>query len=103
VTLTHLVHAGRLPLLAVLAAWTTAPRALLGLPDPLAIGAEADLVLLDPDRGWTVDKAAFRSKGRNTPFHGHALKGRALATWVAGRRVWALEGAAEAATTGGAR
>ena len=103
VTLTHLVHAGRLPLLAVLAAWTTAPRALLGLPDPLAVGAEADLVLLDPDRAWTVDRAQFRSKGRNTPFHGHALRGRALATWVAGRRVWAWADSAAPVTTGGAR
>ena len=101
VALTHLVHAGRMPLEGVLAALTTAPRALLGLPDPLAIGAEADLVLLDPDAAWTVDRARFRSKGRNTPFHGHDLKGRALATWVAGRRVYAL--ADEAATVGGPR
>jgi dihydroorotase len=102
VSLTHLVRPGRLSLLAVLAALTTAPRALLGLPDPLADGAEADLVLLDPDHAWTVDRASFRSKGRNTPFHGHALTGRALATWVAGRRVYAL--AERAATvTGGTR
>ncbi len=105
VTLTHLVHAGRMPLLAVLAAWTTAPRALLGLPDPLVPGAEADLVLLDPERAWTVDRDAFRSKGRNTPFHGHALTGRALGTWVAGRRVFELPAAVPAPTltTGGAR
>ena len=88
--LTHLVHAGRMPLLAVLAALTTAPRALLGLPDPLAVGAAADLVLLDPDLAWTVDRSAFRTKGRNTPFDGHALRGRALMTWVGGRRVFAL-------------
>jgi dihydroorotase len=86
----------------VLAALTTAPRALLGLPDPLALGAEADLVLLDPDARWTVDRAAFRSKGRNTPFHGHELKGRALATWVGGRCVFDLA-AAPAAATGSAR
>ena len=99
VTLTHLVHAGRMPLLAVLAAWTVAPRALLGLPDPLVAGAEADLVLLDPECAWTVDRDRFRSKGRNTPFHGHALTGRALGTWVAGRRVFELAVHAGAATT----
>jgi dihydroorotase len=103
VVLTHLVHAGRMTLLAVLAAMTTEPRALLGLPDPLAMGAEADLVLLDPDRAWTVDRARFRSKGRNTPFHGHALIGLALATWVGGRRVYALDEVARAVTKGGAR
>jgi dihydroorotase len=103
VVLTHLVHTGRLPLLAALAALTTAPRALLGLPDPLALGAEADLVLLDPEAAWTVDKNAFHSKGRNTPFHGHALKGRALSTWVGGRRVHALTEADAAMPAGEAR
>ena len=100
VALTHLVHAGRMTLLAVLAAMTTEPRALLGLPDPLAIGAEADLVLCDPDRAWTVDRARFRSKGRNTPFHGHALTGLALATWVNGRRVYALDEVSATVSTG---
>ncbi len=103
VALTHLVHSGRMPLLAVLATLTTAPRALLGLPDPLAEGAAADLVLLDPDHAWTVDRAAFRSKGRNTPFHGHALQGRALATWVAGRRVYTLAAQAATVSAGGPR
>ena len=103
VVLTHLVHAGRLPLLDVLAALTTAPRALLGLPDPLTVGAEADLVLIDPDAAWTVDANAFRSKGKNTPFHGHALTGRVLGTWVAGRRVHALEDSGAKVTAGGAR
>jgi len=90
VTLTRLVHGGRLFLVDAIRALTMAPRALLGLPDPLAIGAAADLVLIDPDLAWTVDKATFRSKGRNTPFDRHPLKGRALATWVGGRRVFAL-------------
>jgi dihydroorotase len=88
VVLVHLVAAGRLPLVAALAALTSAPRALLGLPDPLAIGHEADLVAFDPEAAWVVDPARFRSKGRNTPFAGHTLKGRVLGTWVAGRRVY---------------
>ena len=85
---THLVHAGRMSEIAVLAALTTAPRALLGLPDPLAPGAEADLVAFDPDGRWVVEAAHFRSKGRNTPFEGQPLQTRVLGTWVAGRRVF---------------
>jgi dihydroorotase len=91
---THLVDAGRMDALAVLAALTTAPRALLALPDPLAEGAEADLVAFDPAATWTVDPAKFRSKGRNTPFAGRTLSARVLGTWVAGRRVF--DGAREA-------
>ena len=99
VALAHLVAPGRMSLLAMLAAFTVAPRALLGLPDPLTVGNEADLVAFDPDVSWVVDPSRFRSKGRNTPFAGHTLQGRVLATWVAGRRVF--DGASE--TIGAAR
>ena len=88
VTLAHLVTPGRMSLVAALATLTTAPRALLGLPDPLVPGNEADFVAFDPDQSWVVDPARFRSKGRNTPFAGHTLTGRVLGTWVAGRRVF---------------
>jgi dihydroorotase len=88
VTLAHLVTPGRMSLVAALATLTTAPRALLGLPDPLVPGNEADFVAFDPEQSWVVDPARVRSKGRNTPFAGHTLTGRVLGTWVAGRRVF---------------
>src|SRR6185503_9053088 len=98
VVLTHVVATGRMPLVEAIRRMTTAPRALLGLPDPLALGREADLVAFDPDAIWRVDRRAFASKGRNTPFDGHELTGRVLGTWVAGRRVYD----AAADTTAGA-
>ena len=89
---THLVASGRMDALALLRAFTTAPRALLGLPDPLQVGAEADLVAFDPEATWVVDPMRFRSKGRNTPFAGHTLSARVLGTWMAGVRTFdALE------------
>jgi dihydroorotase len=54
----------------------------------LAVGAPGDVTILDPSREWVVDRAAFASKARNTPFHGRELKGRAVRTVVAGRTVW---------------
>lgn len=54
----------------------------------LAVGAPGDVTLLDPDHEWTVDKEKFASKGRNTPFHGWNLRGRAVRTIVGGRTVW---------------
>ena len=101
VVLAELVASGRMSLVAALRLLTVAPRALLGLPDPLAFGAEADLVAFDPDSTWTVDPRRFRSKGRNTSFAGRTLPGRVLGTWVAGRRVFEAEpapAATEAAT-----
>jgi dihydroorotase len=37
-------------------------------------------ILIDPDLEWTVDPSTFRSRGRNTPFAGRRLKGRAVMT-----------------------
>jgi len=56
----------------------------------LSIGAVADVTIIDPDLEWTVDKNAFYSRSRNTPFHGWQLKGRAVRTIVGGRTVWTL-------------
>jgi dihydroorotase len=56
----------------------------------LAVGADADVTVIDPQRTWTVDKQEFRSKARNTPFHGWKLHGRAVLTMVGGRPVHSL-------------
>ena len=57
----------------------------------LVVGAPADLALIDPDREWSVDPSAFHSKGKNTPLEGVSLKGRVVATYVAGARVHQAE------------
>ncbi|HEY6196892.1 MAG TPA: dihydroorotase [Candidatus Eisenbacteria bacterium] len=85
-TLTHLVAPGHLSLARALELWTAAPRRTFRLPDvTLEPGSPADLVLFDPAAEWTVDPAAFHSKGRSTPFAGWRLRGRVLATMLAGR------------------
>ena len=48
----------------------------------------AELVLVDPEGGFTVDPARLRSKSRNTPFDGKALKGRVKMTIADGRVVF---------------
>ncbi len=53
----------------------------------LAVGAPADLTLIDLNREWTVDVGKFASKSRNCPFHGWTLKGRAVMTVVGGKIV----------------
>lgn len=54
------------------------PRRILRLPElRIAEGEKANLTFLDLEAQWVVDAATFRSKSRNTPFHGRALTGRA--------------------------
>ena len=57
----------------------------------LSVGAPADVTILDPEHSWTYDKNDSPSLSRNTPFHGTALRGRALTTIVGGNVVWDLE------------
>jgi dihydroorotase len=56
----------------------------------LAVGARADVTLLDLERTVRVEPSAFLSKGKSTPFAGWELKGRAVRTIVGGATVWAL-------------
>jgi dihydroorotase len=88
-SLMQLVHTGRLPLPELIRKFTLAPARLLHLDrGTLTPGAIADVTLLDPDREWTFQASDSASKSRNNPFHGWPLKGRAVATIVAGRIVW---------------
>jgi dihydroorotase len=85
-TLTYLVGPGHITLERAIELWTDAPRRVFGLPEVrLRPGDPADVVLIEPEARWTVDPAAFFSKGRNTPFAGWPLTGRVLATICEGR------------------
>ena len=54
------------------------PAEVLGLRRPSIQPEEpANLTVLDPNRCWKIDPATFRSKGRNTPFAGWDVIGRA--------------------------
>jgi len=83
-----LVHAGVLTVSTAIRALTVGPATTLGIAaGRLAAGSVADLTLIDPDLRWTVDPATFRSRSRNTPFAGMAMRGKALAVCLAGRVV----------------
>ncbi|MRR17497.1 MAG: dihydroorotase [Deltaproteobacteria bacterium] len=50
----------------------------------LAPGSDADITVINPDLPWIVDLQTFRSRGKNSPFHGRRLRGRAVLTIVGG-------------------
>jgi len=82
---TKLIEPGHLDWMTALAKMTINPARVLGIPKgTLAIGADADVTIIDPDVRWTVNPAEFRSKSDNTPFAGWELKGRATAVIVGG-------------------
>ena len=90
-----LVHAGALTLPTLIERLTVGPARAWRLDErtgleglgTLAPGAVGDVILLDPDEAWTVDPREFASLGRNTPLTGQELRGRVVATVVAGRVV----------------
>jgi dihydroorotase len=58
----------------------------------LAIGADADVTVIDPKRAWKIDAQKLAGKSRNCPFDGWDVTGRAVATIVGGEIKWRLSG-----------
>ena len=86
VNLTWLVHSGIVELPLLVERMSCSPARLFKLPGgTLRKGALADVTVFDPDAEWTVDPARFASKGRNTPYAGHTLRGLVDLTVVDGR------------------
>ena len=85
----RLVAEGVLDLPTLVARMTIGPARLLGISaGTLAIGAPADVTVIDPERRWKVSARTFKSKSRNTPFDGWDLQGKAIATFVGGTLVY---------------
>jgi len=73
----HLVKPGILDWNQVAEKLSRNPYRIIGLPEPkIKTGELANLTIIDPEADWTVDKAKFKSRSRNTPFHGWKLTGK---------------------------
>ncbi|MFG5119662.1 dihydroorotase [Methylorubrum sp. POS3] len=84
----RLLHTGDVPLPRLLAALSANPAKLLGREaGRLAAGAPADLVLIDPDLPYVLDKRQLKSRSKNSPFDEARLQGAAVLTVVGGRIV----------------
>ncbi len=83
-----LVQDGVIGFKEMLAMMTCAPAALLGIDrmglGALAVGGPADVTVIDPSLEWTIRAADFATTGRNCPFEGWTVTGRAIATIVGG-------------------
>ncbi len=84
----RLVRSGDVPLACLLAALTANPAKILGrAAGRLAVGAPADLVLIDVDVPYVLDKRALKSRSKNSPFDEARMQGAAVLTLVGGRIV----------------
>ncbi|MDI9634787.1 dihydroorotase [Kamptonema cortianum] len=84
VTLTHITHKGILSPLETIRKLSTAPAEILRLDaGSLAPGKSpvAQVTVIDPNLEWTFDAAKTFSKGKNSPFHGQKLLGKAVLTY----------------------
>jgi len=89
VVVTNLVKDGSLGYSDLIERMACAPARIFNLPGGrLEKGSVADITVFDPKAEWVVEPSKFLSKGRNTPYAGMALTGRAACTIVAGLVVY---------------
>ncbi|MBP6965339.1 MAG: dihydroorotase [Armatimonadetes bacterium] len=85
-TVTELVKTGTLTLAEVVQKMSLGPARVLGVEGgSLAVGAPADVTVLDLDAEWIVEPAKFRSRSKNTPLGGRMLTGLPVMTVVGGK------------------
>ena len=89
---THLVETGVLTLSQLVEKMCLNPAKILGLDcGTIQKGHPADVILVDIEHPYKIDKNKFASKGRNTPFDGWEVKGRVLYTLCDGKIIYQEE------------
>ena len=64
------------------------PAGLLGVEaGSLAVGKEADLAVIDPDRPWVIDSGKMTAAAGNTPFDKLPVQGRVTALFKGGTEI----------------
>lgn len=80
-----LVGEGWLTPMELIAKMTINPAKMLGIDKgSIEVGKIADIVIVDPNAEYTIDASKLKSKSKNTPFDGYAVKGKVLYTIVNG-------------------
>ena len=87
--ITELYHGGTFGLGDIIRLMSSNPARILKIDaGTLSVGANADIVVFDPDEEWVVDKNRLHGKSKNCPFKGRRLKGKVKYTILGGRVVY---------------
>jgi dihydroorotase len=87
-SVTELVNKKFLTLNQLIEKFSINPRRILSLPVvDIQEGEMANLTMVDPEKEWVVDIQAFKSKSKNSPFHGRKLQGKAIGI-INNGKVW---------------
>jgi len=84
------VDRGRLSVRELVECYAERPAKLHGLyprKGTIQPGADADLVVVEPDRTWTVDAAAMETAADYSPFDGMTVTGMPVAVYQRGERI----------------
>jgi len=86
--LTELFHKKILTIQQIIEKFSINPRKILNLPKiKIAEGERANITIFNLDIEWIVDIEKFKSKSKNSPFHGKKLKGKPVAVFNNGQLV----------------
>ncbi|ADC89754.1 dihydroorotase, multifunctional complex type [Thermocrinis albus DSM 14484] len=84
-----LVREGHITMQRMVELMSCNPARLLGIEGgSLRPGSEANVVVFDPEREWTLDQHTNLSRSKNTPLWGKKLKGKVLYTIYRGKVVY---------------
>lgn len=86
---TYLVERGIIGLSEAIRLMTYSPAKTFNLEaGSMDEGQFANIVLINKEKEWIVDRFKFVSKGKNTPYHGKKLKGTIVRTFYRGKEVF---------------
>lgn len=89
---TYLVEKGIISLFEAISLMTNRPSKIFNLKSgSLNEGEWANIVLIDRQKEYVVDRFKFVSKGKNTPYHNKKLKGVVVKTFYRGKEVFSGE------------
>ena len=92
VTLSALVDPGYITPMQMAEKMSYNPAKIIGIDKgTLLPGKIADITIINPDIEYTIDSSTFVSLGKNTPFNGKQVKGKVMATIVAGEVIYSAE------------
>jgi dihydroorotase len=83
--ITELVVPGVISMMQMIEKFSTNPRRIIGRKLDMREGGPANFTFIDPEVRWKVDTSRFKSKSKNSPFHGRELKGKAIGIYNHGK------------------